>query len=130
MFHTKAQVSVEFLMLVILMVLIFSIYVPFLWRQQLEIEEENEYLVGEKIASSIKNEVETAVMFGSGYRRNFTLPEDIFGSDYTISIDNKILRIRWKNKGTEEYLIAHQISGSPKPGKNIILNQEGVIVFS
>lgn len=129
-FRGKAQVSIEFLMLVILMVLIFVIYMPFLWQQQLDIEQESEYLIGKKIAISLKKEVDTAVMFGSGYKRNFTLPEKILNSDYAIFIENKMLRIRWKNRATEEFLIAHNISGSPSSGQNTISNQDDVIVFS
>ena len=43
----------------------------------MQIEEEAEYLIGEKIAASLKKEVDSAVMFGSGYKRNFTLPKQI-----------------------------------------------------
>jgi len=127
---TKAQVSIEFLMLIILMVVTFFIYVPFLWYQQLDIQTESEYLIGEKITTSLKKEIDTAVMFGSGYKRNFTLPEQILDSDYTISIQNKLLKISWKDKSTGEYLIAHSISGWPMPGQNTISNEDDVIVFS
>ncbi len=125
----KAQVSAEFLMLIILMVLIFVVYVPFLWKEQLDIEEESEYLIGEKIAISLKKEIDTAVMFGPGYRRNFTLPEKIRDSYYIIAIEDKILKITWKNRATQESLIAHEISGTPGTGRNTISNQDDVIVF-
>ena len=129
MYHTKAQVSVEFLMIIVLMVLVFSVYVPFLWKQQIEIEKESEKIVGERIASTVKSEVETAVMFGSGYKRNFTLPGDMLGYNYTIEVFNKIIRIKWKDTEIDEFLIAHQISGSLSPGKNTISNRDDVIVF-
>ncbi len=130
MYHTKAQVSIEFLALVSFMVLTFVIYTPFFWQQQLDIEVEKEYLIGEKIALSVKKEIDIAVMFGSGYKRNFTLPEQISDSDYVIAIENKILKIRWKNRATEENLIAHNISGNPKSGFNTLSNLNDVIYIN
>ena len=130
MYHTKAQVSIEFLALVSFMVLTFLIYTPFFWQQQLDIEVEKEYLIGEKIALSVKKEIDIAVMFGSGYKRNFTLPGQISNSDYVIAIENKTLKIRWKNRATEENLIAHNISGNPKTGFNTLSNLNDVIYIN
>lgn len=130
MYHTKAQVSIEFLALVSFMVLTFLIYTPFFWQQQLDIEVEKEYLIGEKIALSVKKEIDIAVMFGSGYKRNFTLPEQISNSDYVIAIENKTLKLRWKNRATEENLIAHNISGNPKTGFNTLSNLNDVIYIN
>ena len=129
MSRIKAQVSAEFLMMFILMVLIFSIYVPYIWGRELEIEKKGEFIVGRRIASNVKSEVELAVMFGHGYRRNFTLPADILGSNYSIDIKNKIVVVKWKDYEVHELLIAHKITGSPKPGKNTILNRRDEIVF-
>ena len=130
MYHTKAQVSIEFLALVSFMVLTFVIYTPFFWQQQLDIEVEKEYMIGGKIALSVKKEIDTAVMFGSGYNRNFTLPGQISDSDYVIAIENKILKIRWKDRATEENLIAHNISGNPKAGFNTLSNRDDVIYIN
>jgi len=116
-------------MMFILMVLIFSIYVPYIWGRELEIEKKGEFIVGRRIASNVKSEVELAVMFGHGYRRNFTLPADILGSNYSIDIKNKIVVVKWKDYEVHELLIAHKITGSPKPGKNTILNRRDEIVF-
>ena len=77
----------------------------------------------------MKSEVELAVMFGHGYRRNFTLPADILGSNYSIDIKNKVVVVKWKDYEVHELLIAHKITGSPKPGKNTILNRRDEIVF-
>jgi len=129
MSRIKAQVSAEFLMMFILMVLIFSIYVPYIWGRELEIEKKGEFIVGRRIASNVKSEVELAVMFGHGYRRNFTLPADILGSNYSIDIKNKVVVVKWKDYEVHELLIAHKITGSPKPGKNTILNRRDDIVF-
>ena len=130
MYHTKAQVSIEFLALVSFMVLTFVIYTPFFWQQQLDIEVEKEYLIGEKIALSVKKEIDIAVMFGSGYKRNFTLPKQISNSNYVIAIENKTLKLRWKNRATEENLIAHNISGNPKAGFNTLSNWDDVIYIN
>ncbi len=130
MSRTKAQVSIEFLMLLIFMSLIFLTFVPFFWRQQVNIENENEYVIGRKLSLSIKKEIDTAVMFGSGYKRNFTLPEEISKSDYVVSINNKTLKVAWKDRMSVEYLIAHEIEGSIIPGKNRLENKNDVICIN
>ena len=133
MYRTKAQISMEFMSLVSLMVLIFIAYAPFFWQQQIDIQIESEKMVAKRVLSSLKKEVDTAVMFGDGYKRNFTLPSNIAGSNYVILVDEdkKMIELRWKEKSTEEFLIAHEISGSPNPGQlNKIENRDDVIVFS
>jgi len=126
----KAQVSMEFMSLIGIMLLLFIIYIPFFWQQQLDIETEKEYLIGEKVALSVKKEIDTAVMFGSGYRRNFTLPEQISHTDYTLIVTGKTLRVIWSDKATHENLIAHDIVGNPVPGQNVIENMEDVIYIN
>lgn len=112
------------------MIILFVIYMPFFWMQQLDIETEKEYLIGEKMAVSVKKEIDTAVMFGSGYRRNFTLPELIGQNNYEIKIENKILSIKWDDKATEENLIAHNITGDPQPGFNTIINDKDTVYIN
>jgi uncharacterized protein (UPF0333 family) len=126
----KAQVSLEFMALVSFMLLFFVIYTPFFWQQQLDMEIEKEYLIGEKLALSVKKEIDTAVMFGTGYKRNFTLSEQISGSDYAIFVENKTLRIFWKDKSTTANLIAHNITGDPQPGFNTLSNRKDVVYLN
>jgi len=133
MSHTKAQVSMEFMALISLMVLIFVAYTPFFWQQQKEIQDHSEYMMAKRILSSVKKEVDTAVMFGDGYTRNFTVPSTISGIDYGITVneEKKMVTLFWKDKITYEFLIAHNITGNPVPGqKNKIENRDDVIVFS
>lgn len=120
----------EFMSLMAIMLLLFITYVPFFWQQQLEIETQKEYLIGEKVALSVKKEIDIAVMFGSGYRRNFTLPAEISQSRYTLSVYEKTLRVIWSDKATYENLIAHEIVGYPSPGQNVIENREDVIYIN
>ena len=129
MSHTKAQASMEFIVLISFVLLIFAVFTPFLWKQQNEILSERKTLTAEKIALIIKKEVDMAVMFGSGYERNFTIPNDILGSNYTISIHGKILVLNWNSGETQEILITNKTSGIPSPGKNKISNEDDVIVF-
>lgn len=112
------------------MIILFLVYMPFFWMQQMDIETEKEYMVGEKLAISVKKEIDSAVMFGSGYRRNFTLPEQIVSYNYVIIIENKTLSLRWKDKATEETLIAHNITGNPQPGFNTIRNNNDVVYIN
>jgi len=129
MSRTKAQTSIEFIVLISFILLVFAVFAPFLWEQQNKILSERKTLTAEKIALTIKKEVDMAVMFGSGYERNFTIPENILGSDYTIDIHGKVLVLDWKSGETNEILITNRTSGIPSPGKNKISNEDDTIVF-
>lgn len=129
MSHTKAQISLEFMVLVGFVLLAFTIYTPILWQQQNEILGERKTLIGEKIALTLKNEIDMAVMFGSGYERNFTIPDYILNSKYTITVHDRIINVKWDTGETQEMIITNRTSGIPSPGKNTILNEDDEIVF-
>ncbi|RLJ02994.1 MAG: hypothetical protein DRP11_02035 [Candidatus Aenigmatarchaeota archaeon] len=132
MLRTKSQVSLELMAFTGIIMLMLVMYTPIFWQQERAIIFEREDLIGNAIALSIEKEVNTAVRFGSGYSRNFTLPERILSKDYNITIYNesRILSVDWYGGGVNRQLITPKIIGSPSPGQNRIENVNGVVIFN
>lgn len=96
------------------------------------IRSRKEYLIARRTGLAVKKEINMANIFGGGYRRNFTLPNNIAGHEYIIEIENgsRVLVLEWEGRNVVEEIITPKINGIPKPGKNTIRNVEGVINFS
>ena len=115
----------------VLAMLILAVYLPVAWNRERLIKEEREDLLAWRTISNIKREINLAVSFGSGYQRNFTTPDKIITSNYTIEAINQSLAIfiNWDNRQIVEQIITPNITSVPKPGVNTIKNVNGVIIF-
>ena len=126
----KSQVSVEFLILVSVLILISvvltSVLVP------LKIASTSEKLDEEanQLCKSIAFEIDTAFNLGSGYERSFFLPEKIIGRDYEVAVQNHSIWITIDNKAWSCNIIVEKIHGNVKPGWNKINNTNGALYVS
>ena len=131
MSHTKGQIGIEFLVLIGLLMMMFVFYIPISWSQERLITIQRENILANRIAITVKKEIDMAVTFGPGYTRNFTLPEKIIEHDYTIDIYNqsRVVWVEWPRGEAVEQIITNKVISSPKIGNNKIINQGGKIVF-
>lgn len=128
---TKGQISLEFMAYVGLLLLIFSVFGPIYMQQTIQIGNQRENIKAERVASVMEKEINTAIRFGSGYSRNFTVPREIGGSNYTVGLypDERVLMVEWEDKIKRKQLLGNRFQGSPDPGENRISNVNGSIVF-
>ncbi len=82
--YTKAQVSVEFLLLVSLMFLIFTFFFVYVNEKIVEYQLDSNYLALQDLGKSIEKEIDIALKVKEGYERTFTLPPLLNGFNYTI----------------------------------------------
>jgi len=80
--------------------------------------------IGDKIAG----EINTAVSEGDGYSKNITLPNDIFGASYVVSIDKGDVFVYWRGKNAASRIIIENVTGVFVSGNNKIKNKGGVII--
>jgi len=135
MLHSErsGQVSIEFMAYFGILLSIFVAFSPVIFNQAVEIRKRSAAIKAARIGASIEKEINTAVRFGDGYSRNFTLPDKISKSDYSLQINSSehgnFLSLKW-NEGVEtRQLIASEIQGEPIKGKNLIKNSDGIIYF-
>ena len=94
---TKAQVSMEFLLLVSLMFLVFTFFFVFVNERILEYQLEDNYLALQDTGKTIEKEIDIALKVKDGYQRNFTLPPLVKGFDYTVA--------KWSNNGNATIVV-------------------------
>lgn len=128
----RGQVSMEFMAYFAFLLIMFAAFGPLFFNQSVRVENMKSELVADRISTLIEREVSIAVRFGDGYKRNFTIPNKISGSNYTIEIisDMNLLNIDWGKSSVTRQIIGEDFNGSLKPGKNHIKNSDGEIVFN
>lgn len=128
----SGQISMEFMTYVGILLLIFAIFGPIFFQQAVRINLQREGLEANKIATILEKEINTAIRFGHGYRRNFTLSEEISNSNYSIQIhpEVRLLELKWRDQEVSRQLLGRDFEGSLHPGQNQIRNVRGEIIFN
>ncbi|MEM5790678.1 MAG: hypothetical protein QXP77_01355 [Candidatus Aenigmatarchaeota archaeon] len=124
----KSQISIEFLLLI--SVLIFLAGVSFLASGTFQTNtfEDKVYSSAREICKKISSEIDIAIRIGDGYRREFSVDEKLFGDlDYSIEIENYTVKIMWDDRVFSCNVLAENVNGVVKKGKNLIKNQGGEI---
>jgi hypothetical protein len=120
----KCQASVEFLILLGVLTLIFAVLINYsggylFYSDNLKIE--NQY---KDICSQVKDEIENALEMGPFYNRTFYLPT----GNYNVSISNYEIKIIY-NSGETTCFIPVNLSTNLNNGKNtIIYNETGLFI--
>jgi hypothetical protein len=123
--NRKAQVAVEFLMLIVMLFSIFMVYTIGTRNKMDEIRDQKEYALLADVARMAQNEILTASRVEDGYYRTFELPETLEGVDYTISIVGMMIQASTEN---HEYILAiPAVNGSIKKGDNVITKENGIV---
>jgi uncharacterized protein (UPF0333 family) len=124
----KAQVSVEFLVYFAFILLMAGLFLAnHLTNSQklsyLKMDVESRNLV-DKIAF----EINSAVIAGNGYEREFYLEDKIGGfSNYTVEIGDYYILVDWDGRSKISTIHTKSINGTLDKGWNLIRNNEGVI---
>lgn len=110
----KGQITIEFLIIVIMLVTVFAILAPIAWHRQVEVLVERERIAATKVAMALEQEIDLATRFGDGYYRNFTLPKKLLRSPYTISMlpEDRLFFLSWDNEIMTKQLMTSRICNS------------------
>jgi len=131
----KSQASLEF-MAVVVVVLFFllMLYIPLSARELRTENEETRRKLG-SICTDIADKINKAYYFGYGFSQNVSLPDTLYGKNYTVIVNNN--RTVVCNTSSEYYIAmfitTHVYNGSYYPpfiipNKEIIINNsEGVV---
>ena len=127
----KAQVSFEFMTLILILSILLLLYV----QNGLSLQKENISIAvdqeAKKLSDKIAFEVNTAVKSGSGYQRRFFVESSFAGiSDFTISVQNYEVVVSWAQKFVSSQITINNITGSVDKDWNLIENKAGIIYVS
>ena len=101
----NAQFSIEFIVLIAFMFLVFLGFISAVTSRIIEAKENERQQIAEDIAALARNEIDIAKSMVDGYARNFNLPTKIKGNSYTIEIiDNRELVVKYLDKEYVEFI--------------------------
>lgn len=123
----KAQSSMELLTFFSIALLVFSIAYTVVLEKAQSAYDTKSRMEAAAISGLISSEINTAVAEGDGYSKNITLPDNIFGAGYVISVDAGNVFVTWRGKNAASRTISENVSGNFIFGNNKISNKGGVI---
>ncbi|RLI90508.1 MAG: hypothetical protein DRO89_05740 [Candidatus Altiarchaeales archaeon] len=109
----KGQTTVEMIIVVALILIVFTVSVLVAHRKTVESNDFKMMLDAKRIAQSIADNINTIAEQGPGYYRYFTLPPYISGGyDYNISIYGNFVEITWESRYGEQGYITQIVTGN------------------
>ena len=101
----KSQFSIEFIVLIAFMFLVFVAFIGVIASKVVESKENERLKIAQDIATLAKNEIDLAKSASNGYSRNFELPVKISGNSYTVGIiNNRELVVNYIDKEHVSFL--------------------------
>jgi hypothetical protein len=126
----KGEVSLEFIILVGIILVIFTSMVAVIGIKNQDIRYSSEYESAQEIADAAAAEINTASRI-DGYYRVFELPQNVGSSNYSIEIKNELrmVRVSWENGVRDSSIMTENVAGDIMPGLNVIRNSGGVVII-
>jgi len=126
----KSEASIEFIVLIGILILFFVFFVGITGVNNRDIRESTVFTNAKSILDIVINEINTASRI-EGYYREFHIPEKLSnGETYTMTIytDLRMVKIEWNsNKNLMSNIVTENIIGSVNPGTNVIKNEKGIV---
>jgi len=123
----KGQTSLEFLVMLTMMLLVFTAMVSVINRRRNSLSDQRVSLQGVSVADRIGYELDMALVQGDGYHHGFDLRKFIGSHEYSINVEEGYIRVNWTDKNVFSSTAVQNLSGDIEPGYNRIMNDEGQI---
>lgn len=124
----RAQVSIEFMILVGFLLFFFVLFLGVLVNQSEDKYQEQDEALAYAIILQVRDELSLAAGASDGYQRNFSLPPNIYGRDYTITLDNGTIYLEAEGLGIATSGVS--VGGEIFPGENSVKNVLGEVVLN
>jgi len=126
--HIKAQIAMEFILLVSVAFMILIIFLTSVRNQAIDLNERKDFVLVKDLAYKVQYEINIATQVKSGYNRTFFIPEKLDNKEYTIKIEKNELTIKLEK--LEFVLDIPEINGNINKGDNTIKNLGGVVYLN
>lgn len=130
LFHSKCQVSIEFLFLFGLLFFAITIFMAVLSEDFHSFAVDKEENTMKDFGVYLQNEILTASDVNNGYHRKIYLPHEIGGIDYTISNTENSFKLVSTPSELEFTYYIPKVQGNFKKGENLIHKKKGVIYIN
>lgn len=123
-----AQVSVEFITFVAFLLILAFLMVYQNYQSFAQTENFKVYQDAQKTVDEIAFEINLALKAGDGYSRSFYVSKTLYGiSNFTVEVKDYTVKLVWEKGEVFSNIMARNITGTVKPGKNLIKNVNGNI---
>jgi hypothetical protein len=121
-----AQVSIEFTIFVSILVVLLLTTVFYNSTAYMQMASTGINIDAQSISDQIASEINLGIKAGDGYSRTFNLPYAVSNAfNYTVSVDNYLVILRWSNSSVQSTILTKSINGTILKGQNIIRNLNG-----
>jgi hypothetical protein len=126
----RSQGALEFLGITVAVIFLFTLlFVAINENLGDKIKEKNNIEIKE-IAYTVQDEINLATESSNGYIRNFKVPDDINGKNYSINITADMVYVKSINENNAIALPIPIISGNIVKGENTIKKQNGIVYLN
>ena len=128
--YKRAQVSIEFIMIIGALLFFASIFILAIQENMGDRTYQRENILVKEIALIVQNEIYLALQSGNGYSREFELPQKAGNLNYEINIDSGIVYIKTTNSRHALTLQVADVVGDINITKNTIEKINGVLYLN
>jgi hypothetical protein len=89
----KGQVSIEFFIYFGILLIVLAVLFTAAANKQVETFDYREGTHVSAVAQKVAFEVESAQAYGTGYEREFFLPRQVFGDEYSVNVTNGFVKV-------------------------------------
>jgi len=126
----KAQTGIEFMILFGIFLAAILIMVFVVWGYISDIGTSTVDLHADTFLDKIAGKIDTVFLEGHGFSLNLTLPEKLYGMNYSVRIKNGFILLNLTDRIYTRRLVTRNVTGELKVGKNILENVDGIVVIS
>jgi hypothetical protein len=128
LFNKKSQSAFEFIMVLSFMLFFFILFYTAIQDNLADKIKERNSMVLKSFALGIKNEIDLAYSATNGYSREFTIPENLGGVIFNVTIISGIIYL--KTDVSSLGIPAAPVDGNLLLGKNIIRKENNTIYLN
>jgi hypothetical protein len=125
----KGQTAIELLTLLSITILLFSAFYLIFSAKSSELLEKRINIYAKAIAEKTAFELNVALLQGENFSKYFELPQNVFGLNYFISLENTTegnwIVLSLGQKTFSSFTPAPKIIGNITPGRNFVRNVRG-----
>jgi len=123
----KAQLSIEFSFIAGILLASFVIFMLIVQENLSEETRDRKMMEMKEVANIVKNEIDLAHSSIEGYRREFKLPSQVYGSDYDVRINESIVFVIIPGEKYQLSMAIQDVTGDLNKTLNVITKENGTV---
>jgi len=127
--YRKAQSSVEFMLIFMLLLLVLALAAWISGTKTTEINTIEKNLEIGRVLDDMKNTIDTVYIEGNGFSTQLEMPYKIYDLNYTMMIYRNQVLIDVEGFTYSKVIMTYNVTGNFSYGKNYLKNENGFVVI-